>query len=53
MIIFSHHMRCSNTNINDKYGKDKSNTFVFGADTRSGEWIRCSHRFIANGCSIG
>ena len=39
MIIFSIDIRSFHSNFN-KYGQDKRDRFVFGADTRSGEWTQ-------------
>ena len=40
MITFILHPRYTHTNVNNTYGKDQSNRFVCGTDTRSGEWIQ-------------
>lgn len=40
MIIYGLHQRYSHTDIQNKYGKDQSNRFVWGANTHSGEWIQ-------------
>jgi hypothetical protein len=48
MIIFSLHKRYFHTNIKYRYGKDQSDIFVCGADTRFGKWIQAwSSAFFA------